>query len=217
MKFILSIPWIVLAGMWAAALYVWPNAPDTLPVHWNYAGEPDRWGGKVEGLLLLPGITTLALAFFLVLPKVDPGRANWPQMRGAWAGFQIAFVLLLAALYAGTLGALTMQTALPRLLGLFLAVLGALMGKVRPNWFFGIRTPWTLTSKRAWIRTHRYGGFAFLGLGVLGLGLSVVSPTYALGVVLGGLLLSTVVLVAYSWTVWRHDPDRTTPAGTHPE
>ena len=45
-------------------------------------------------------------------------------------------------------------------IGLMFIVLGNYMGKVRKNFFIGIRTPWTLASDEVWNRTHRLGGCA---------------------------------------------------------
>ncbi|HEY2665083.1 MAG TPA: DUF1648 domain-containing protein [Candidatus Binataceae bacterium] len=55
---------LVLAAMYVAAAIAWPNVPDRLPIHWGLSGEVNRYGGKLEGLLLLPSIATLV---FLVL------------------------------------------------------------------------------------------------------------------------------------------------------
>ena len=51
-----------------------------------------------------------------------------------------------------------------------------LLAKIRPNWFVGIKTPWTLISKLSWIKTHRLGewlfmvmGLTFIGMGLTGL------------------------------------------------
>src|SRR4051812_48820884 len=38
---------------------------------------------------------------------------------------------------------------------LLFILLGNFMTKLRPNYFIGIRTPWTLESKEVWIKTHR--------------------------------------------------------------
>jgi uncharacterized membrane protein len=51
--------------------------------------------------------------------------------------------------------------------GLLLAVIGNELGHVRPNYFVGIRTPWTLADPEVWRRTHRVGGRAFAALGAL--------------------------------------------------
>ena len=44
----------LVAAMFALAALSWSTAPDRIPVHWNIAGAVDRYGGRFEGLLLLP-------------------------------------------------------------------------------------------------------------------------------------------------------------------
>lgn len=51
--------------------------------------------------------------------------------------------------------------------GALLMVLGNYLGKLRKNFFVGIRTPWTLSSDSVWERTHRLGGWLFFGAGLL--------------------------------------------------
>jgi immunity protein, SdpI family len=46
--------WAVIAAMFAATAILWSSSPAQIPVHWNAYGAVDRYGGKVEGLLVLP-------------------------------------------------------------------------------------------------------------------------------------------------------------------
>jgi uncharacterized membrane protein len=52
---------------------------------------------------------------------------------------------------------------------LFLALMGNVLGKVRRNFWMGVRTPWTLASEAVWIRTHRLAAWVFVGGGLAGL------------------------------------------------
>src|SRR5688572_17604537 len=133
-----ALPWLLLAGLWATAAWYWPHAPAEMPVHWNAAGEVDRWGGRAEGVLLLPAVATGLLLLFQVIPRIDPGRANYTQMRGAWAAFQVAFVAFLGFVYGASLGFWDMASTMPIGLGALFIVLGGLMGKIRPNYTLGI-------------------------------------------------------------------------------
>ena len=94
-------------------------------------------------------------------------------------------------------------------IGLAFVVMGNYLGKTRSNWFFGIRTPWTLSSDRSWTRTHRLGGVAFVVIGLLVIVTALVAgPSVAIWVLLGGMAASVIGLLAYSYLVWRDDPDR---------
>jgi uncharacterized membrane protein len=152
---------------------------------------------------------------------VDPGRANYRRFSGVYAAMRLSVVMVLAAIYVlvqlwihGTRPDVSL--AVPVLVGVLFVVLGNLMGKVRPNWFVGIRTPWTLSSKLSWTRTHRLGGWLFvlMGLALVGSGLAG-SPAFlalAFALVVGCVLF----LCVYSYFVWRGDPEKTPPAGTMP-
>jgi uncharacterized membrane protein len=57
---------------------------------------------------------------------------------------------------------------------LFFVLLGNVMGKVRRNFYIGIRTPWTLASERVWVDTHRLAGRTMVASGVVGFLLAIV-------------------------------------------
>jgi len=47
-----------------------------------------------------------------------------------------------------------------------LMFVGNYMGKIRKNFFIGIRTPWTLASDEVWAKTHRLGGWCMVAAGL---------------------------------------------------
>jgi len=205
--------------MFGLAAGVWHSAPDSLPVHWGLSGGPDRYGGKSKALLMPPLLALGVYVLMLVLPRVDPGHANYANFRSAYTLIRYAVLLVIAAFYVVTLlvGVVGWQFDMGRIalaiIGVVLMVIGSVMGKLRPNWFVGIRTTWTLSSKRAWIKTHRLGGWLFVALGVMfmvgALSTSPVLPLVAVAVVV-------LVLFTYSYVQWRNDGDHMSPAGTLP-
>jgi uncharacterized membrane protein len=207
--------------MFLASAIVWSMAPERIPVHWNINGQVDRYGGKWEGLLLMPVVAAGIYLLMLVLPRIDPGRANYDGFQHAYRVIRLAILAFLAlfhaAIIATALGC-TLDIARLALLanGVLLLVLGNVMGKIRPNWFCGIRTPWTLSSKLSWTRTHRMGGRLFVLLGLLTFGATFLPPPWNVAIFLGPTLLATAWLVIYSYLVWRRDPDRVPPSGTTP-
>jgi uncharacterized membrane protein len=210
------IPWVLLAGLWGLAAWAWGVMPDSMPVHWNMAGEVDRVGSKLEGVLLLPAVATGLLALFQVIPRLDPGQANYAQMQGPWALMQISLLLVFGILYGAGLGLYSMEGVLPFALGGMFMLIGAIMGKVRPNYLFGIRTPWTLSSKLSWTKTHRLGGFGFLSVGILVLIAGFISAKASFITMMASLLLLVGGLFWYSYSVWKSDSERIPPGGTSP-
>ena len=210
---------ILLAGMFLWAAAGWSDAPDRFPVHWGLSGEPDRFGGRLEGML---GPPVLGLALYLALlflPRIDPGRANYANFAAAYATLRVALVAMAAGIYGvmqhaargGAPGG--GAAALPFVLGGVFLVIGNVLGKIRPNWFIGIRTPWTLSSAESWTRTHRAGGWFFVVLGLVMMSAGVVTGRAAFTAAMAFLILGVVALTVYSYIVWRHDPDKVPPAG----
>ncbi len=213
--------WLILLAMFAAAAVAWPHAPDRIPVHWNISGQPDRYGGRFEGLLLMPLVALGLYALLLVVPRIDPGRANYDRFRGAYNAIRIAVLALFAVFDVAIqvwvwTGRVNVGQIAPLSIGIVCVFLGALLGKIRPNWFVGIRTPWTLSSKVAWVRTHRAGGWLFIAVGLATIAATFVSSRVAFWVLLPGVLGGTIGLMVYSYVLWRHDPDKIPPAGTLP-
>jgi len=213
--------WLVFAAMFGASAWAWARVTPPIPTHWNFRGEVDGIGGRFEGLLLMPLIALGVYLLLLVLPRIDPARANYASFTGPYALMRAA----LAAMF-GAMHGLLIATALgypvdagrwiPVGVGVMLVVMGNIMGKVRPNYFVGIRTPWTLASARSWEKTHRVGGRLFVIAGAL-LVVAALIQVPALLVALG--VFGAVVIVwlfYYSYAVWRTDPDRVPVTGTRP-
>jgi hypothetical protein len=59
--------WTIIAAMFAVAMVEWPLAPVTIPIHWNGEGSIDGYGGKFQGLLLVP--LSAALAWGLITAR----------------------------------------------------------------------------------------------------------------------------------------------------
>lgn len=212
----------LIATMFAVAAFAWSVAPDRLPVHWNAAGEVDRYAGKFQGLLLLP-LTTLGLyLLFLVLPRIDPGRINYAGFSKVYLVLRYAVLLFFVAFYGLTLfetfvGQVSFLAFVSVLSGILFVVVGNLMGKVRPNWFVGARTPWTLSSKRSWTRTNRLGGRMLVVAGLALVGTGVLDEFWAYILVLGLFVAGVLFLIPYSYVVWRTDPEKQPPSGTRPD
>ena len=80
--------------------------------------------------------------------------------------------------------------------------IGNYLGKLQRNFWAGIRTPWTLASDLAWERTHRLGGWLFVGAGVVGI-VTAFIPALRIWVIVSLVLLVAAILVVYSYIVYR--------------
>jgi uncharacterized membrane protein len=206
-------PWVglvITAVAVAVSLWAYPRLPDTIPSHWNVRGDPDGYSSKLAGVALLPAVLLGFTALFQVFPRIDPRRSSYPRFTDTYwllVNGVLVFVLLLhLTIVAIGLG---YDVPLNRVVmvggGGLLALVGNYLGRVEPNWFLGIRTPWTLSSDTVWRKTHRTGAWVFVTGGVvvavMGLVLPVVNLTL-LGIVaavMGGIPL------VQSYVLWRKE------------
>lgn len=213
--------WLLLIGMFAVAAASWGATPDRLPVHWNLSGQPDRWGGRFEGLMVMPLVSLVIYLIMLFLPRIDPGRANYANFGSTYYTLRLLVLLLTATIQACVVlaargYAVDMNTVMPLIIGATFVLIGNLFGKLRPTWFVGIRTPWTLSSKESWMRTHRAGGPLFIAFGVLFMATALFHTPWMFPAALGLSMIGVLGLIVYSYTVWKNDPEKMPPAGTTP-
>jgi uncharacterized membrane protein len=205
---------VVILAMFGVAAARWGSVPDRLPVHWNAAGEVDGYGGRFEALLLLPLVALVLYPLLRFIPRIDPARRNYESFAGTYLLIRVVIIVYLAFIYGVTTLAIGNEESVPVAgliigsVGALFIVLGGAMGKLRPNWFAGIRTPWTLTSKRSWVKTHRLGGRVFIAAGVATLVGALVGDDWAFYAMMGVMLPGVVFMFAYSYVVWRDDPDK---------
>jgi uncharacterized membrane protein len=206
---------IGLLGIMALlAMVSWAGAPDRIPVHWNLAGDVDRYGGKFEGLAGLPLVAMAVYAILLVAPRFDPRRAHYDAFVGPYAVIRTAVVALLFGIYLmlhlvmrGQ--AVPVSVIVPIGIGLLCVVIGAYLPRVQSNWFVGVRTPWTLSSEEAWTRTHHLAGWLLMATGAVTVMVTLLRPRWAVGALAGGGFATAVICVVYSYLVWKRDPART--------
>ncbi len=207
--------WLLLGAMFISSAIIWPSTPDRVPVHWNAAGEADGYGGKFEGLLLMPLLAVGLYLLLLFIPRIDPKRANYAAFSGAYAAIRISTTALMAVIHALVIlwiKDIKINASLVVLgsVGFLFIVIGLVLGKVQPNWFVGIRTPWTLSSRRSWVKTHRLGGWLFIAMGLVWIVAGLVAPTWTLPIALAITFVGVAVLLIYSYVEWRKDPERGT-------
>lgn len=202
--------WIFLFLSVALSAAAWSRAPERMAVHWDLRGAVNGYGSRAEGLLMVPGIALLLYLVLLAVPLLGSNHALFARAYDVLRTAILAFLLgVHGVIVAKALGSsIDVLAAIGGLCGLLFVVVGNTLGKLRPNAYAGVRTPWTLTSKVSWTKTHRLAGFLYVGTGLLTGAMALVSGPLAMGVLLVGSLGSTAVSVAYSWDVWRKDPAR---------
>ena len=212
------LPWqlLTLAALVLPVLYLlwaWPQVPVQVPMQYGLDGRVNSYGSRDNLWLLTVALPLGVVLLFSALPRLDPKRrldgesANFQKLRlviVALVGGISSYTLYLA-LHPGTSPGRGLVVAL----GLFFALLGNYLTTVQPNYFVGIRTPWTLESPAVWARTHRVGGMLFCAGGLLLAGLATVLPlAWAMPMLLVMVLGTAVFSYAYSYVLFRQQANR---------
>ncbi|MFM7671945.1 MAG: SdpI family protein [Bacteroidota bacterium] len=149
----------------AYAAYLYPNAPERVPIHFNLNGEPDGWGNR-SSLFIGPLILGIVGIFVYVLVsnlhRIDPKRYGDSDDR---VFQQIALLtqtflccLNLLTLYSSMHQEAPLQKLLFAFIGLMFSIFGIYMSKLKQNYFTGFKLPWTLASEPNWVSTHQLAG-----------------------------------------------------------
>ncbi len=165
--------------------------------------------GKLAGLLLLPLIMIGFVALLTVLPRIDPLMRNYEKFQNYFDGFILVFVLYLLAIQVQiilwSLGyPVSPNLTFPVLFGVLFIYLGFLLEHAEPNWFVGIRTPWTMSSVTVWKKTHETGGKLFRIAGAVSI-LGVFAGGFALWFILAPVLAVSLYTLVYSYVEFQKE------------
>jgi uncharacterized membrane protein len=206
---------LVCGGMLAASAWAWDKVPDSVPVHFGIDGKPDRFGSKWEGLLIMPGVVALIGVIMAFVPMLDPRSGNLARSAGfyyaVWIGMLGVMSIAHTSLIMAAMGMdVNVGQWIAVAVGGLLVVMGNFMGKSRPNWFAGFRTPWTMSSDYAWQMTHRVTGGMFMAVGAATVLAALLWHTTAAIIIMTIAMFVTVFYGAYiSYSAWKNDPERT--------
>ena len=190
-------------------MVVYQKLPERVPVNFGFDGTVNAYGDRAT-LWMMAGLGPLMALLFQFLPRIDPKRQNYAKFQRYYDQFAIFMELFLLVVFGLVVtetlrpGTVSIGRAVTALISIMLVLLGNMMGKIKHNYFFGIRTPWTLADPDVWTRTHSLGGKLWFALGVVLLPCSLLLPERGFfAVLLAGLLGSTVLVVVLSYLWYR--------------
>jgi uncharacterized membrane protein len=188
---------------------IWNQLPAEIAIHYDLLGKPDDWARKETAALLMGSMSVLLYLLLRFLPAIDPKKqlqsSNFQKIR--------LVITLTMAVITGWLwymaGHQTNQKMLLALISLMLAGIGNYLTTIKPNWFVGIRTPWTLGNEVVWRKTHQMGGRLMVAGGLLSAVMAIVVPMpYTAGVVVGIMMITLLIPVVYSYIYFRQEKTR---------
>lgn len=171
-------------------------------MHFNAAGQADRFESKQTGAWFMIYMMGGLALMFAALPIMSPKTKSIEQFRPTYDALTFGLMLFMGGMQSITLNASGTNKLSMVPFGLLMCALfgflGNLLGKVTPNYFVGIRTPWTLESPENWERTHRFAARICVGASILG----------ALIILAGGSILVaisiviTAMLIPVAYSYW---------------
>jgi uncharacterized membrane protein len=197
----------VTVAVFAGTLVAYPRLPAVVPLHWDAHGNVNGWGPKWSLFLYGPGLIAFMVLLFSALPWLSPKKFEVDSFRATYLYIMMTLVALLAYIHLLVLGAalgvaLDMSRAVVGGVCLLIALMGNVLGKVRRNFYIGVRTPWTIANEQVWNATHRFAAKTFFAGGVVGL-LAVIlrAPFWA---PMSAILIAALSPVIYSLVFYKH-------------
>lgn len=200
---LVALPFIYLG-------YIYGGLPAEVPMHWNASGEVDRMGSKSELWMIPFLLPLLTYVILLVVPSLDPKKkielmgGKFQSLKTMLVGF--LSILAIYIIYTSSNPAEMRISGIIILIGLLFMGLGNYFKTIQPNYFIGIRTPWTLESETVWKSTHRFagvlwlvGGLLMVLVGMFSKGTPVIMVTVIVGVVV------SLVPMGYSWMAFKKE------------
>lgn len=188
-------------------LAIYNKLPDIIPLQWGINGEVNRTGPKYMSLIL--GLLPFGLYLLrIVLPKIDPKRASYDLHKKSYNIFTIAIIIFLIIIQwisnlKGIGYDINIGLVVKLLVGILFIIIGNYMSQIRHNYFFGIRSPWTLASEKVWKKTHRVGAYGFVIGGILFIISMFVNSTIFFIVPLAYVIVMVIGVYVYSYIEYK--------------
>ena len=155
-------------------LEVYTSLPAIVPTHFGLDGKPNGYSNKsalIWTLLFMALISGGSYLLIKYLPKIDPKRTA-AMASGKLRNIALFVVALISAImisimYSAIHGSFLHPRILFVVLGIFFTMIGNLMYNIKPNYFVGVRIPWTLENEDNWRATHRMAGILWVIGGLL--------------------------------------------------
>lgn len=197
---------LLTATVLVATIVAYPRLPSMVPTHWNVHGQADDYSAKWTLFLLGPGLMVGMMVLFYFLPWLSPKHWEVDTFQPTYLYVMVILISLLAyingvTLWAGLGHGVRAERAIIGGVCLLFALLGNVLGRVRRNFYIGVRTPWALANERVWNATHRFAAKTFVAGGLLGLALTAFGAEGWL--MFSPLLAAGLAPVVYSLVVYK--------------
>ncbi|MBB5887902.1 SdpI family protein [Lactovum miscens] len=201
------ILFIVIEVVLSLAFY--HNLPGKIAVHWDASGRADGYLSKIYGAFFVPAIHLVIYWVFYLFPRIDPQRQNYLKFISNYKITRLLlntlFLTIQILLLASAQGySFNISKIVGIVISIIVIVFGNIMGKLRFNYFLGIRSPWTLSNEKVWRKTHRMAGPLWLIGGIVILIFTLIGGhLFFYGVLVDAILLALIPTI-YSYFIYRY-------------
>jgi uncharacterized membrane protein len=197
---------LVLASV-ALSAWAYPLLPDRVPTHWDLAGNVNGYSSRFLAVSIMPAVVVFMWLLMLVLPAISPRGFRLEESASAFYICMLAvgallFVMQFVILRAGMTGGAPSLTLMFASIGVLFAVIGSFLGRLKKNFWFGVRTPWTLASDEVWQRTNKLAGQLFIAGGAAVV-IASFFGTAVVAVLIAVIAITVCISVIYSYVLYR--------------
>jgi len=200
---------IILLASVATGLFIYPQLPPVVASHWDASGNVNGYMAKGWAVATFPIVIAIMFVIFLIIPRIDPKRENIAKFRKYFDYLIVVISLLLYYFFLLFLfwnlgAAFNFTVAIVPAFAFLLWFIGMILPHTQPNWFIGIRTPWTISSAAVWKKTHDVGGLWFKISAIISL-LGIVFPSIAVWLMIVPIIASAIGVVVYSYVLYEKE------------
>jgi len=187
--------------------YLSPLMPEQMGCHWDIYGNLNGYISKFWGLFALPCVMLLMFIMYLAFPKIDPKKRSYKSFKKEFDNFIAVIFTFLMIMYITVIAwNLGIEINIQKITIIGIAALiyfsANLVEKAEQNWFVGIKTPWTLSDKEVWKKTHKLGGKLYRISAVLTLPGAFTKGRISLLFILP-VIITSIYLVSYSYIQYK--------------
>lgn len=218
-RFIKKIIWLILLIPAVYLAIVWKQLPERIATHFNLHGIPDKYGTKNQFLINMIILIAAAAIIYLIISniyRIDPkkyaadNKIRLLRMAFAISIFMSAICCLLIYNADNSDFRFNVKFIFGGI-GLLWSILGNYMHNLKPNYFAGIRLPWTLENEENWKKTHLLAGKLWFAGGLILVIISLLTTAYfATFFFIAVTVTITLIPCIYSYLFYRKQKKITT-------
>jgi len=201
--------------------------PEKVPMHYDLAGNIDRWGSKYENLIFPVIILVMALFWTLFIIYYEKkasitvdekesasARTNAKVIGIVGLSMVAMFTIMQGFILYGAYNEAVSQTTKWSvdigkvsvvLMGIIFIILGNFMTKTRINSMVGVRVSWSMYNDNTWRKSNRFGAITIMISGILTIitALFVKNSFVSIIITMGYLFIAVILTLVYAYKVYK--------------